>query len=146
VEAEGLQISRSGDANVVGSRNIDLFIWMMWFRIRISPLLVSYRSHSHGNELMGSREIHRSGQITPFTIIRSTRYVSLPSSFRLDLVGERNLGMIKEGGREMEEGGRRKNKQGELTNRNRKNINSPSSSPKIIRNSIQETYTRIKRF
>jgi hypothetical protein len=41
VEAEGLQISRSGDANVVGSRNIDLFIWMMWFLTRILLLLVS---------------------------------------------------------------------------------------------------------
>lgn len=36
------------------------------------------RSHSDGrNELMSSREIHRSGQITPFTTIRSTRYVYL---------------------------------------------------------------------
>jgi hypothetical protein len=73
-------MSHSGDANVVGWRNTDLFIWMMWFRIRISPLPVSYRSHSHGDELMVSREIHRSGQITPFTAIRSTRYVYLFSS------------------------------------------------------------------
>lgn len=29
---------------MIGWRNIDLFIWMMWFRIRISPLLVEFSS------------------------------------------------------------------------------------------------------
>jgi len=33
-----------------------------------------------GDKLIGSREVHRSGQITPFVVIRSTRYVSMLSS------------------------------------------------------------------
>ena len=62
-------------------------------------------------------------------------------------VGSRGKG---EGRRQKAEG-RRKRVEGsvkkeELTNRNGENINCPSLSQEVIRDSIQETYTRIKCF
>lgn len=47
---------------------------------------------------------------------------------------------------ERRKGVRRKDRKEELMSRNGENINCPSLSQEVIRNSIQETYTRIKCF
>jgi hypothetical protein len=58
IETESIRRRRrmmfQGRELMTGSRNIDLFIWMMWFRIRISPLPVSFLSPVGVSELKGS--------------------------------------------------------------------------------------------